>query len=198
MSTATVYDLDAVHTRAAQVAEVDPDQGLLEVKLAPYEVEAELWPGLSEVFTRGCFAAAVGNPSRIKVTDQQHNRSVVVGNAIELRDQADGIYGTLRIADTAAGRDILALVRGPNPVLDELSVEFRAQKRHATFTRRAADVLVRHDRAVLLGVSPVGAGAYGSDARVLSVRDAEADKRREAELAYWQAEPPWTAHLPRA
>jgi HK97 family phage prohead protease len=193
-----LYDLEAVHTRAAQVANVDPDQGLLEVKLAPYEVEAELGPGLAEVFTRGCFAAAVGNPSRVKVTDQQHNRSVVVGNAIELRDEADGIYGTLRIADTAAGRDILALTRGPNPVLDELSVEFRPQKRHAQFIRRRDDVLVRHDRAVLVGVSPVGAGAYGTDARVLSVRDAEADKRREQELAYWNAEPTWREHLPRA
>jgi HK97 family phage prohead protease len=194
----TVYDLEAVHTRAAQVAEVDAEQGLVEVKLAPYEVEAELWPGLSEVFTRGCFAAAVGNPSRVKVTDQQHQRDVIVGNAVALRDEPDGIYGTLRIALTVAGRDILTLLRGPNPVLDELSVEFKPQKRHAQFIRRRDDVLVRHDRAVLVGVSPVGAGAYGSDARVLSVRDAEAEKRREAELAYWLAEPAWTQHVRRA
>jgi len=197
-STEALYDLEAVHTRAAQVAEVDPDQGLLEVKLAPYEVEAEIGQGRWEVFSRGCFAAAVGNPSRVKVTDQQHNRSVVVGNAVELRDEGDGIYGTLRIAQTAAGRDILALTRGPNPVLDELSVEFRPQRRHAQFIRRRDNILVRHDRAVLLGVSPVGAGAYGTDARVLSVRDAEAENRREAELAYWLTEPPWTHHLPRA
>jgi phage head maturation protease len=77
-------------------------------------------------------------------------------------------------------------------------VEFKPQKRHAQFIRRRDDVLVRHDRAVLVGVSPVGAGAYGSDARVLSVRDAEAEKRREAELAYWLAEPAWTQHVRRA
>jgi phage head maturation protease len=83
-------------------------------------------------------------------------------------------------------------------VLDELSVEFRPQRRHVQMIRRRDDILVRHDRAVLIGVSPVGAGTYGSEARVLSVRDAEADKRREAELAYWLAEPSWTKHLPRA
>lgn len=199
MTTESLYDLEAVHTRAAQVAEVDTERGLVEVKLAPYEVEAELYDGMSEVFTAGCFAAAVGNPSRVKVTDQQHNRAVVIGNCVALRDQGDGIYGTLRIADTAAGRDVLTLLRGPDPVLDEVSVEFKPQKRHARFIRRGPnDVLLRHDRAILLGVSPVGAGAYGTDARVLSVRDANAEHARERELAYWDAEPAWAKLVPRA
>jgi HK97 family phage prohead protease len=197
MTVEALYDLEAVHTRAAQVVDVGDEQGLVEVKLAPYEVEGDLGAGLSEVFTRGCFSAACGNPSRVKVTDQQHNRAVVIGNAVQLRDEADGIYGQLRIADTAAGRDVLTLLRAK--ILEELSVEFMPQKRHAKFIRRGPDsVLLRHDRATLLGVSPVGAGTYGESARVLSVRDAQAEHRREQELAYWNSAPPWQGLVPRA
>lgn len=175
--------LDGVQVRAAQVLDVEPDDtGIVEVRIVPYEVEALLDDGLVEVFSRGAFAGAVGNPGRCKVTDQQHGRSVVIGAAVELRDEADGHYGRLRIADTVAGRDVLTLLRAK--VLDEVSVEFRPVRKAMRVTRRDGGLLVRHDRAVLLGVSPVSAGAYGREARVLSVRDAEADRARERELAF--------------
>lgn len=171
---------DDVQLRAATVEDVD-DEGIVRIKLVPYEVEAELWEGTREVFTRGAFAAAVGNPSRCKMTDQQHNRDVVIGNAIELRDEPDGHYGKLRIADTVAGRDVLTLLRAN--VLDEMSVEFKPMRKHMRVINRDGGVLIRHDKAQLLGVSPVSAGAYGRDARLLSVRAAEADRARERELA---------------
>lgn len=174
--------LEGVQVRAATVEDVDADHGVVEVKIVPYEVEAELGDGLTEVFTRGAFAAAVGNPSRVKVSDQQHNRKVSIGKAIELRDEPDGHYGRLQIADTVAGRDVLTLLRAQ--VLDELSVEFLPVRRHMRVVRRDSGMLVRHDKATLLGVSPVSAGAYGREARVISVRDAEADRARERELAY--------------
>jgi HK97 family phage prohead protease len=173
--------LDGVQVRAAVVGDVD-DDGIVEVKIVPYEVEAQLDAGLHEVFTAGAFAGAVGNPSRCKMTDQQHGRSVVIGNAVELRDEPDGHYGRMRIADTVAGRDVLTLLRAQ--VLDEISVEFLPVRKHMRVTRREGGLLVRHDRATLLGLSPVSAGAYGRDARVLSVRDAEVDRARERELAY--------------
>lgn len=175
--------LEGIQVRAATVEEVDEETGIVEVKIVPYEVEAQLEAGLAEVFTRGAFAAAVGNPSRCKLTDQQHGRSVVIGNAVELRDQDDGHYGKLRIADTVAGRDVLTLLRAG--ILDEMSVEFAPMRKHMRVVRRAdGAVLVRHDKATLVGVSPVSAGAYGRDARVLSVRAAEIDRARERELAY--------------
>src|SRR4029078_13085948 len=88
--------LDGVQVRAAQVLDVEPDDtGIVEVRIVPYEVEALLDDGLVEVFSRGAFAGAVGNPGRCKVTDQQHGRSVVIGAAVELRDEADGHYGRL-------------------------------------------------------------------------------------------------------
>lgn len=177
--------------RAAAVVDVDLESRTIEARLAPYEVEGVIGDGLFEVFTKGAFAAAAGNPSRVKVTDQQHNRSTVVGNAVELRDADDALYGRLRIADTAAGRDVLTLLR--EEILDELSVEFLPQKRHLRVMHRTdGGVLLRHDRATLIGVSPVSAGAYGSEARVLAMRDAVRDREREraiAELAKLTAGP---------
>lgn len=176
-----MFDPDQVQVRSAVVEAVD-ESGMVEAKIAAYEVEAELVDGLTEVFTRGAFAAAVGNPSRVKVSDQGHQRQVVIGHAVELRDEDDGLYGRLRIAETSHGRDVLALLRAGS--LTELSVEFRPQKRHMQMVRRdGGDLLVRHDKAILMGVSPVGAGAYGTAARVLAVREASVDRARELALA---------------
>lgn len=186
MTTAPELVMDPAQTylrAAATVESVDLDAGVIDAKLVPYEVEADLGGGLHEVFAPGAFSAAVGNPSRVKVTDQQHNRAVNIGKAIELRDQPDGLYGRLRIVDTSAGRDVMVLLR--EKVLEELSVEFRPIRRKFDLVRRGAnDMLVRHHKAELVGVSPVGAGAYGDQARVLLVRSAERDTAREEALMF--------------
>jgi HK97 family phage prohead protease len=175
-------DHDGIHVRRAVVEGVT-DEGLVECKIAPYEHEVELVEGsVYEVFTRGAFAAACGNPSRIKVSNQGHDRSVIIGHAVELRDESDGIYGKLRIADTSHGRDVLALFRAES--LNELSVEFRPQRKYwRKTTRPGGGELWRHDRAVLVGVSPVGAGAYGDEARVLAVREAARTNAQEQAIA---------------
>lgn len=173
-----------VYTReqTATVEAVDVAQGIVTAKIVPYEIEADLGGGLTEIFDRGAFAAAVGNPSRCKITDQQHQRMVAVGRATELRDEHDGLYGDLKIADTRPGRDLLVLLR--EGVLDEMSVEFRALKgQYDVLDRGHGQILVRHHRAELVGVSPVSAGAYGSEARVVAVRSLETDRAREQALA---------------
>jgi uncharacterized protein len=177
----TTTDFDQIQVRSAPVTDLDEETGIVTARLVPYEVEAQLDTDLWEVFTRKAFSAAIPNPSRCKITDQGHQRSVVIGHAVELVDGHDGVEGRLKISDTVAGRDVLTLIRDGS--LTDLSVEFRPQKRHMRITRRSSGVLVRHDRAVLVGVSPVGEGAYGQAARVLSVRAAEVDRARESALA---------------
>lgn len=167
-----------VQEREAQVIAFDPDAGVVEARLVPYEIEAQLDEQTREVFTRGAFARA--DVRRVKVSDQQHNRAVVIGHAIELRDDEDGLYGKLRISDTTHGRDTLTLLR--DGVLTEVSIEFTPQRRYMRVERRGNGYLVRHDRATLLGVSPVSHGAYGAGARVLAVRAAELLAEHEAEL----------------
>lgn len=179
-----MFDLNDLQIRAtvATVEGIDEDTGLVDAKLAAYEVEAELEPGLVEVFTRGAFGAACGNPSRVKVSNQGHDRRTIIGHAVELRDETDGLYGSLRIPPTSWGRDVLELLR--SGTLTDLSVEFRPQKRHVVVARReGGGVLVRHNKATLVGVSPVALGAYGQEARVLSVREAARDYARERALA---------------
>lgn len=179
-------DDDGVHVRRAQVEGVS-DEGLIECKIAPYEHEVELVEGsVFEVFSRGAFAAACGNPSRVKVSNQGHDRSIIIGHAVELRDAEDGLYGRLRIADTSHGRDVLALFRSGS--LSELSVEFRPKQRYwKRSAREGGGQLWRHNRAELLGVSPVGAGAYGDEARVLAVREKTLARVQAEAIARLQA-----------
>lgn len=158
--------------RSAEVVDFDADRGLVKARLVPYEVKVDLYDNVTEVFTRGAFARAAEAPHRVKVTDQQHNRMVVIGNASELRDEADGLYGSLKIADTTAGRDTLTLLR--DKVLDELSIEFLPQVKHMQVEQVDGVTHIRHDRARLLGVSPVSQGAYGQNAKVLAVRARQA------------------------
>lgn len=180
-----IIEPGVIYSRAATatIESVDVEAGTVLAKLVPYEIEADLGDGLHEIFDRGAFAAAVGNPSRVKVSDQQHQRDQAVGKAISLRDEFDGMFGTLKIVDTARGRDLLVLLR--EGVLDEMSVEFRALRGKFDVVRRSAtDVLVRHHKAELVGVSPVSLGAYGGAARVIAVRTLEVDRAREKALAF--------------
>lgn len=177
--------LPPLQTRAALVQDLDVDTGIVQCRLAPYEVEAQIDDGLFEVFTRGAFSAAVDNPARCKMSNQGHDRSTYLGRATMLRDADDGLYGTIKVSDTVAGRDLLVLLR--DEVLTEVSVEFRPQRRRMRVERRDGNILVRHDKATLVGVSPVANGAYGDSARVLSVRAAQADRARERVLAHLQS-----------
>lgn len=176
-----MFDSEEIQVRSAPVVEIERDTGIVTAKLVPYGIEAQLDSDLFEVFTEAAFGRSISNPSRIKMTDQAHNRAVVIGHALELRDESDGVYGRLKVSDTSAGRDCLTLMR--DGALTDLSVEFKPQRRYMRVTRRANGILVRHDRGVLVGVSPVAVGAYGEAARVLSIRDEASDKARDAAIA---------------
>lgn len=155
--------------RAAKVVELDAPEGVVTVRMVPYEQPTQIYEDLTETFARGSLAGATKVPNRVKVTDQQHNAMVVIGHAVAIRDEADGLYADLKIADTAAGRDTLTLMR--DGFLDEVSIEFRPLAKHMKVTRDETGMtFVRYERALLLGVSPVSHGAYGRQAKVLSVR----------------------------
>jgi HK97 family phage prohead protease len=167
-------------TRAATVVDVDTDRGTIDALLVTYGQRAQIDHDLFEEFTRGAFASAIAAPHRVKVSNQQHDMKVTIGRAVEIREESDAVYGRLHIADTAAGRDVMTLLR--EEILDELSIEFLPQKRYMKVEKLPeGGLLVRHERAVLKGVSPVAHGAYGRGSRVLAVRAQTIYDERTAE-----------------
>jgi HK97 family phage prohead protease len=168
-----------LQVRAATVVDVDTETGIVEALIATYEHRAQIDHDVWEVFTRGAFSAALSSPWRVKVKDQEHQRGSI-GKALELREEGDGVYGRLRIPDTAAGRDVLTLMR--EDIIDELSVEFLPQKRFMKVEKLAdGGMLIRHDKAELKGISPVAHGAYGRGSRILAVRAQTIYDERSAE-----------------
>jgi uncharacterized protein len=133
----------------------------------PYFRRQRIDDMLVEQFARGAFDHQIDRPGRVFFTrGHQSQGGVIIGKAIELRDDALGLWGAWRVSATRDGEDTLALVG--DGVLTELSVGFRAGRDHiepdGTVTRISAD---------LREVSVVPAGAYGEAATILAVRSTE-------------------------
>lgn len=172
-----------VQTRSAVIEDVDPDEGTVLVRAAPYEVETQLGHDLYEVFSRSAFANAAKAPSRVKAWHE--HRGPLVGHALVVDDKPDGVWIKAKIANTLAGQEVRELAR--EGFLTDVSVEFRPMKEYLKAQRKSDGIHVRHDRAHLLGFAFVSHGAYGEHAYVASVRDEQADLAREQVLARLRA-----------
>lgn len=174
--------IDEVQCRNASIAALRPEDRIVAVRAAPYNVEAKVGPGVFESFAPGAFARAVKDPSRVLfLYGHSTTGGTPVGKAVAIEDRNDGLYVEARVSPTPAGDELLTLTA--DGVLTEASVEFRQIEESRVTTRRGTDYVVRHKRAHLLGVAIVPYGAYGQDAAVLSVRDAATDRAREEHLA---------------
>ena len=161
------------------------EDGVIEGIAVPYEVETELLPGIYEVFTKGAFAAAQKDPGRVKLRGVGHDRSVI-GHALSVEDMADGVHVRMKVVDTSDGMDALKLMRAGS--IDVFSCEFVGMPRHQRVSEDRRGLHVRHDRARLVGVSPVPEGAYGRAASIVSVRDsrkAALEFARIREREFW-------------
>jgi HK97 family phage prohead protease len=122
---------------------------------------------LVEQFARGAFNHQLGAAHRVKFTREHMSLGgTLLGRAVELRDDAAGLWGAFRVSKTLAGDETLALIE--DGALDELSVGFRTRQ-----DRRLADGTVERVKADLIEVSSVLAGAYGRGAVVSAVREAQ-------------------------
>lgn len=178
-------------SRAAQIEEVDKDQGTILMRALPYDHEVELMPKLFESFDRGALARAADAPHRVKLfhLHSNHPASHLIGHAMELDDRADGMWMRARFSNTLAGQEARELAS--DGTLDQVSVEFRPMKEWLKVDRRADGVHVRHSRAHLLGVALVPHGAYADKAFVAAVRAADLggeDERAQVERAAARAE----------
>lgn len=128
----------------------------------PYGVRSRITADLTEVFARGAFNHQLAAVNRVKLR-RQH--AELIGVALELRDDAAGLWGRWSVAETEEGDKTLALVR--NGALTDLSIGFRERQ-----NRRLQDGTIMRTSADLREVSVVDAGAYGEHAAISAVRSA--------------------------
>ena len=168
--------LDGVQVRAASLQAVEDDKREIVLRAVPYDHEIELYPDLFEQFERGALKAAAKDPARVKFFHD--HGGPIVGQAFEVRDEADGSWIHLKVSRTAAGDELLTLAK--DGVLDEASIEFRAIPADMEITRDGDGRMhVKHKRAHLTGVALVPHGAYSRGATVASVRKAEQESQLE-------------------
>ena len=97
--------------------------------LVPYGTVARVsdgGPAYEEMFAPGAFQrdieASNGDYRGVKFL-YQHNHDEPLGRAVELREDAAGLFGAFRVAKTAKGDEVLELLR--EGVLDSFSIGFR-------------------------------------------------------------------------
>jgi HK97 family phage prohead protease len=133
----------------------------------PYNRAQRIDAQLVEQFARGAFDHQLGAPNRVRFSrDHMDFGGSLIGRAVELRDDASGLWGAWRVSRTPAGDETLTLVE--DGVLDELSVGFRERQ-----NRRESDGTITRVKADLVEVSLVLQGAYGRTALVSAVRAAQ-------------------------
>ena len=136
------------------------DGRTVEIRIMPWG-QAVTTPEGREAFERGAFATA--DPARVTIESQRHG-GTLVGRGISLEERDDAGYLAARISETAAGDELLTLIR--DGVVTEASVAFKPVK-----TARRKGVLVR--QAVdLWRVAILERGTYPG-AGVVAVRGQE-------------------------
>ena len=153
--------LTRTHRAALEIREADHGRTITGLAV-PYGVPTRVGPYV-ETMARGVFTDAAGEPDAVKVMAAHAHEDLPIGRALALSEHDDGLHAELLVSDTAAGRDVLALVR--DGVATGLSVGFVPQDDHWTSDRAAVTRL----RAQLLEISVVAWPAY-PDAQIAAVR----------------------------
>lgn len=76
----------------------------------------------TEAIARGAFPDAVTNPRAVKFLSHHNRQTNPLGRGEAIRDDAAGLYGELRVSRTAAGDEVLELIK--DGVLDAFSAGF--------------------------------------------------------------------------
>ena len=135
----------------------DSDGRTLEGRIVPYDTEIQVGETM-ESFAKGVFADT--DPASV-VLLWQHDVNSPIGRMSALSEEADGAYGTFRLADTDRAREALSLAR--DGILTGLSVGFTG------IEARAGKGTRTHTKARLMETSLVTFPAYPT-AGVLAVR----------------------------
>ncbi len=146
----------------------------------------------TEVFRRGAFAKTIAERGdKVKFLAQHDRRSMPLGRATLLREDAAGLYGEFRVSATQAGDEALELIR--DGALDGLSIGFRPINQKVSKDRS----MVERTEAGLDEVSAVTFPAYDG-AVIAGVRAADLLGQNPADLLAAIAEDPELAELARS
>ena len=134
----------------------------------PYDDPVEIRTGLStftEVFRRGAFAKTISErgPAKVKFLLSHDTRKLPLGRAVELREDAAGLFAEFRVSKTTEGDDALESIR--DGALDALSIGFEPVKDRWNKTRDFVERL----EAKLFEVSATPFPAY-ENAAIVGVR----------------------------
>lgn len=177
MTTTTIEETETTDGRESGLLHrtfaADLQQGdgrTIDVRIVPYGERATVDDGkgaYQEEFAPGAFDDQLVAGHRLKVwLNFQHQRGIdaVVGKGVALREERDGLYGSFRAFEDAAGDKALLLVK--EGMLDSVSLEFLSKR-----AIRTGEGIVRRVKAHLDAVALCRQGAY-SGAQVLAVREA--------------------------
>lgn len=138
-------------------------------RVVPYDVPTTVLDGgrlVTEVFRYGALSRSIAERGdKVRLFVMHDRQRLPIARASSLVESADGVMGEFPVPDTAAGNDVLELVRGG--VVDGLSVGFRPVKDRWNRDRSEVERL----EVALHEVSVVHDPAYDT-ARVVGVRAA--------------------------
>lgn len=136
--------------------------------LVPYGKPVVISDTLKEMVRQGAASHQIRAAARMKFS-REHLKfgGILIGRALELRDDAAGLWGALRASKTDMGDETLTLIE--DGALDELSIGFRARQ-----SKVHKDGTVERVKIDVLETASVLEGAYGRLARVTGLRSAGA------------------------
>jgi HK97 family phage prohead protease/HK97 family phage major capsid protein len=152
------------HVVTARIENVrlrDEGDGRISGIVAPYGETID-YGGGTETLAPGLFNDSLGKGRNVPLTVEHNHDQLPIGKMVKYSDRPNGLYGTFKMATTAAGQDAYQLVR--DGIVDGFSVTFRPQAINRG--RKGATTI---PRGALLAVGLVGLPAYPS-ARVLATR----------------------------
>jgi uncharacterized protein len=142
--------------------------------LVPWNVRMRIDDALEESFRAGAADRFLRMPNRVKLSRGHIKQGgSPFGKAVELRNDAKGLWGALRASKTDIGEETLTLVH--DGVLEELSIAFRPRQNRDRGPAQGGGKWVERVKVDLLEVAVVPEGAYGRHAMVSEIRSAHPD-----------------------
>ncbi|MCB0916651.1 MAG: HK97 family phage prohead protease [Actinobacteria bacterium] len=150
--------------------------------LVPYNTVARVsdgGPAYEEMFVLGAFERDIearnGDYRGVKFL-YQHDHTEPIGRAVELREDASGLFGAFRVAKTSRGDEALELLR--EGVLDSFSIGFRPIDPAPGDPIKTGEPVVRTKaslRETSLVTFPAYAGALVAGVRAIEPEDLHGD-----------------------